>query len=75
MKVIKRELVDVDTNLIVIALVIAVPVAGALIALGVKIVRLEERVNLLTNNPPNLLNQFTREQFIEFADTLQTECL
>lgn len=57
-------------GLLGIIVAIVVPVGGALIALGVKIIRLEERVDQLRNNPQNMLNQLTREQVIELADTM-----
>ena len=57
-------------GLLGIIVAIAVPVGGALIALGVKIIRLEERVDQLRNNPQNMLNQLTREQVIELADAM-----
>ncbi len=63
-------MVEVDMGLLGIIVAIAVPVGGALIALGVKIIRLEERVDQLKNNPQNMLNQLTREQVIELADTM-----
>ena len=57
-------------GLLGIIVAIVVPVGTALIALGIKIIRLEERVDQLRNNPQNMLNQLTREQVIELADTM-----
>jgi len=57
-------------GLLGIIVAIVVPVGGALIALGIKIIRLEERLDQFRNNPQNMLNQLTREQVIELADTM-----
>jgi len=63
-------LVEIDTGLLGIIVTIGVVVGGGLIALGIKIIRLEERVDQLRNSPPNMLNYLTREQVIELADTM-----
>ena len=64
-------MVEIDNTLLGIIAAIVIPAASAIIGLGIKLVRLEERVSTLQNNQiPQGINNLSREQMIEMADVM-----
>ena len=65
------SLVEIDDTLLGIIAAIVIPAGSALIGLGIKLVRLEEKVKTLQRNQiPQGINNLSREQLIEVADVM-----